>query len=216
MSVIRWTKKVKCASCEFLWIIRDSVNSLCNIDNPHWLGEGLSLLGDRNHSVHLGHVGKEVKELIFCSKELCGTNNGGPWVNLADGLFSRVFGSDPFRWVIGVETGSGNMNQVIHLHFHTKFGNLTSDSNIDIFKRIVLLHSNIWETGCLDGLMGFIMLGNHVDDDIGITNHVSHGIDIASTVKAETSVSQIKHGLDITVLGFVASVSNVCICPIFA
>ena len=109
-----------------------------------------------------------------------------------------------------------DMDQVVHLHLHTQFGDLLGNPYINIFKGEVCLESNVWKFVCLNRLVRLVRLGDQVNYHISIGNHLSHRVDVSRTVKDEASMAQVEHRLDFTMFCLVSTVANVSIGAIFA
>ena len=104
------------------------------------------LLARNTHKAKcLGSVGIIVKEHIFGTKELCGTDDSSPGVCLLNSLFPSILGSSPFGGVVWASVRRGNVDQMVHLHLCTEFCDGFCDVYIDVFKRIVFLEANVGE-----------------------------------------------------------------------
>mmetsp|Transcript_13971 Transcript_13971/g.22487 ORF Transcript_13971/g.22487 Transcript_13971/m.22487 type:complete len:209 (-) Transcript_13971:352-978(-) len=189
VSVVRRSKAVDGATFELRRIIRNAGDRLGDVDCPHRLGQSRSIFNHWNDTIDLGHVGKVMQELVFCTEQLRGADNGGPRIDFSNRLFSEILCPGPFRGMIGRCRRGRHMNKMIDLHLHTKFGDLLGNSHIDIFDGEIRLPTNVRELAGLNRLTSGMNLGNEIDDNVCIGNHLLHGIDISGTVEDKSSVS---------------------------
>mmetsp|Transcript_3115 Transcript_3115/g.8940 ORF Transcript_3115/g.8940 Transcript_3115/m.8940 type:complete len:204 (+) Transcript_3115:380-991(+) len=188
MSVIRGTKTVDSAALKLAGVICDSSNGLGYIHCPDRLRQGFSTIDEWNKAKGLGHIRIIMEELVFSSEQLCWADNGGPWINLLDCLFSLELGTRPLRGVIRASVGRRYMDQIVHLHLHAQLGNLLGDSHIHIFKGIVLLKAHVGEFVNLNGLVTLVRFRDEVDNDVGICDNLLHRVYILGAVENKASM----------------------------
>mmetsp|Transcript_29830 Transcript_29830/g.63874 ORF Transcript_29830/g.63874 Transcript_29830/m.63874 type:complete len:385 (+) Transcript_29830:2295-3449(+) len=216
VGIIGGTETVHGAALEFSRSIRDPSDCLRNIGGPDGLGQNGTISANRNETVHLRHVGKIMKKLVFASEQLGGAHDRSPRVGFADGLLSEVLCARPFRGVVFGNPCRGYVDEIVDLHLDAQFGNLLRDSNVDVLERVVCLPTHERKRTRLDRLPGCMCFRNEIDNNVGITNDFPHGINISGTVKHESSVPQIEHRFDISMFGLVTSVSDVCVSAVVA
>mmetsp|Transcript_29805 Transcript_29805/g.88471 ORF Transcript_29805/g.88471 Transcript_29805/m.88471 type:complete len:234 (+) Transcript_29805:577-1278(+) len=166
-------------------------------------------IDERDGRVHPSSIGKPVEELILWPEELGRPDDCSPGEGLFDSLLSLKLRTRPFRFRFGVSGERRDVNEIVHLHLRAQLGDGSRYVDIALFECEVRLHVDVGKRLLRGRSLSLIVLANHVDDNVSISNNFSHRIAVARRVVGETTTAEVEIGLQVAHFKLISSVGYV-------